>query len=142
MSYGYLFIVFQMATLLYQTLMKIVYLWSHLLNCFSIEQRQRNYNLWSQSGPQPVSVNSVCNHSSLYCLWLLLHQETDEWQQQKLHGLQSLQDVTFWPLPTLDIEEDEKEEDGKRRKQRYSEHKQYFLVINCAEEKYSLGEKN
>ena len=33
------------------------------------------------------------------------------------------------------------EEDGKRRKQRYSVHKSYFLGINCAEGKYSLGEK-
>lgn len=42
----------------------------------------------------------------------------------KPHGLQSLKDVTFWPLPTLDIEgEEEEEEDGQRRKQRCSENK-------------------
>lgn len=39
----------------------------------------------------------------------------------KPHGLQSLKDVTFWPLPTLDIEGEE--EDGQRRNQRCSENK-------------------
>ena len=46
--------------------------------------------------------------------------------QQRLYSLQSLKDLTFWPLTTLDInggqgeeeKEEEKEEKGWRRKRR------------------------